>query len=81
MDNGFGSLLIWASCGFCLGSFFGVGCALAVMYTIYRNGYRRGVQDSLLDEKPERHAEALKYLHKYRREEMASGKAGGLFGH
>ena len=79
MDNGFGSLLIWASFGFCMGSFFGVGCALAVMYTIYRNGYRRGVQDSLLDVKPERYAEALKYLQKYRRAEMATGKAADRF--
>ncbi|HEY5056346.1 MAG TPA: hypothetical protein VII58_09310 [Acidobacteriaceae bacterium] len=79
MDNGFGSLLVWASFGFCMGSFFGVGCALAVMYTIYRNGYRRAVQDSLVDVKPERYAEALQYLHKYRRVEMASGKAAGRF--
>jgi hypothetical protein len=40
--------------GFFLGFAFGVGCALAVMYSIYAGGYRAAVKDSLLDPPPER---------------------------
>lgn len=40
--------------GFFLGFAFGVGCALAVMYSIYAGGYRAAVQDSLLPTPPER---------------------------
>jgi hypothetical protein len=45
----------WASVfGFFLGFAFGVGCALAVMYSIYMGGYRAAVRDSLLPCPPER---------------------------
>lgn len=38
----------WAALfGLVLGFLFGVGCAAAVMYTIYNGGYRRAVEDSL----------------------------------
>lgn len=40
--------------GFFLGFAFGVGCALAVMYSIYSGGYRAAVRDSTLPEPPER---------------------------
>ena len=43
-----------ASIGFFLGFAFGVGCALAVMYSIYMGGYRAAVRDSKLPEAPER---------------------------
>lgn len=45
--------------GYFFGFALGVGCALAVMYTIYTNGYKKGVSDSLLAEKPRRYVEAL----------------------
>jgi hypothetical protein len=44
----------FALIGFFLGFAFGVGCALAVMYSIYLGGYRAAVKDSLLPEPPER---------------------------
>lgn len=45
----------WGSIfGFFLGFAFGVGCALAVMYSIYMGGYRAAVRDSLLPDAPER---------------------------
>jgi hypothetical protein len=37
-----------------VGFFFGVGCALAVMYSIYLGGYRAAVRDSLLPTPPDR---------------------------
>lgn len=40
--------------GFFLGFVFGVGCALAVMYSIYLGGYRAAVRDAALPEPPER---------------------------
>jgi hypothetical protein len=44
------SLLI----GVFLGFVFGVGCALAVMYSIYMGGYRAAVKDTQLPTPPER---------------------------
>ena len=45
----------WASLvGFFLGFAFGVGCALAVMYSIYLGGYRAAVRDAQLPDPPER---------------------------
>jgi hypothetical protein len=40
--------------GFFLGFAFGVGCALAVMYSIYMGGYRAAVRDSRLEVEPDR---------------------------
>ena len=40
--------------GFFLGFTFGVGCALAVMYSIYLGGYRAALHDASLAEPPER---------------------------
>ena len=45
--------------GFFLGFAFGVGCALAVMYSIYMGGYRAAVKDSILPEPPERFRSAV----------------------
>jgi hypothetical protein len=44
------SLLI----GIFLGFTFGVGCALAVMYSIYMGGYRAAIKDAQLPSPPER---------------------------
>ena len=50
--------------GFFLGFVFGVGCALAVMYSIFLGGYRAAVRDAQLPTPPERllkaRAKALK---------------------
>ena len=40
--------------GFFLGFAFGVGCALAVMYSIYMGGYRAAARDAQMAEPPER---------------------------
>ena len=50
----------WAAIGFFLGFAFGVGCALAVMYSIYMGGYRAAVKDSTLPEVPERFRQAVR---------------------
>ncbi len=53
------SLTIAIIVGFFVGFGFGVGCALAVMYSIYTGGYRRAMEDSLLPQKSERYLEYL----------------------
>ena len=45
--------------GFAMGFGFGVGCAFAVLYTIYTGGYRRAMEDSLREEKSKRYLEFL----------------------
>jgi hypothetical protein len=45
--------------GFFFGFSLGVGCALAVMYSIYSGGYRKAIADSLLKTKPERYLRLL----------------------
>lgn len=49
-----------AAIGFFLGFAFGVGCALAVMYSIYMGGYRAAVKDSVLPDPPERFRAAVR---------------------
>jgi hypothetical protein len=53
---------IGAVIGFFLGFAFGVGCALAVMYSIYMGGYRAAVRDSRLAQPPARLVKALAAL-------------------
>lgn len=45
--------------GLCIGFLWGIGCSLAILYSIYLAGYRRAVKDSLLEAKPRRYAETL----------------------
>ena len=45
--------------GLILGFMFGVGCAAAVIYTIYMGGYRKGMEDSLRGDKSVRYRENL----------------------
>ena len=40
--------------GYFFGFALGVGCALAVMYTIWTGGYKRAVEHSLMANPPER---------------------------
>lgn len=45
--------------GVALGFMFGVGCALAVMYSIYLGGYREALRDMARTSKPARWTEEL----------------------
>lgn len=51
--------------GYFIGCMFGVGCAFAVLYTIYLGGYRRALRDAMLDEKPQRYLKAVEYNRRY----------------
>jgi hypothetical protein len=54
------SIYLPAAMGFFFGFVFGVGCALAVMYSIYMGGYRAAVRDSQLPTPPDRYINTLK---------------------
>ena len=46
--------------GLCIAFLWGIGCSLAILYSIYLGGYRKAVQDFLLPEKSKRWRETLK---------------------
>ncbi len=48
--------------GFFLGFAFGVGCALAVLFSIYMGGYRAALRDTRLPSPPQRLTRALMKL-------------------
>ena len=48
--------------GLCFGFMFGIGCSLAVMYSIYLGGYRKAVEESMLPAHPKRFAEAMRKI-------------------
>ena len=52
--------------GVVLGFMLGVGCALAVMYSIYLGGYRAALGDAKLKDKPKQYFEELAKVEKMR---------------
>jgi hypothetical protein len=48
--------------GLCIGFLWGIGCSLAILYSIYLGGYRKAVEESLLPVKPKRFQQALEKL-------------------
>ena len=57
-----GELSGFAILGLCVGFLWGIGCSLAILYSIYLGGYRKAVEDSLADAKPRRFVEAMKKI-------------------
>jgi hypothetical protein len=47
--------------GYFIGCMFGVGCAFAVLHTIYIGGYRKAARDAMLGDKPERFLKAVEF--------------------
>lgn len=62
-----GELSLYAVVGLCVGFLWGIGCSLAILYSIYLGGYRKGVEESMADVKSDRFMRALKRI-KSRRE-------------
>jgi hypothetical protein len=60
--------------GLCFGFLFGTGCSLAILYSIYLGGYRKGVEDSIAAVKPNRYRHALEKIHARRAHEAALAK-------
>jgi hypothetical protein len=59
--------------GLCIGFLWGIGCSLAILYSIYLGGYRKAVEDSLKEEKSKRWREILKKIEARRTQEAAAG--------
>ena len=60
--------------GLCIGFFWGIGCSLAILYSIYLGGYRKGLEDSLADVKPRRFDEAMKRIQSRREKKQAAAR-------
>ena len=60
--------------GLILGFMWGIGCSLAIIYSIYLGGYRKAVEDSLAPTKSKRFRETLKKIEN-RRAQTASAAA------
>ncbi len=52
--------------GLCIGFLWGIGCSLAILYSIYLGGYRKAVEDSLAPVKSKRWRETLKRIEERR---------------
>ena len=58
--------------GLCIGFLWGIGCSLAILYSIYLGGYRKAVEESLEPAKHKRFREALEKLNARRAQEAAA---------
>ena len=62
-----GELSLYAVVGLCIGFMWGIGCSLAILYSIYLGGYRKAVEESMAEVKSQRFLQAVKRI-KARRE-------------
>jgi len=53
---------------------FGIGCSLAVLYSIYLGGYRKAVEESLAPVKPKRFSQAVEKILSRRAREAAAAQ-------
>jgi hypothetical protein len=59
--------------GLCVGFLWGTGCSLAILYSIYLGGYRKAVEESMLEKKPARFLRALNKIKSNSDKSAASG--------
>lgn len=57
-----GELSLYAVVGLSIGFLWGIGCSLAILYSIYLGGYRKAVEDSMAEVKPRRFTEAMRKI-------------------
>lgn len=67
-----GELSMYAVLGLCIGFLWGIGCSLAILYSIYLGGYRKGVEDALATEKSQRFREALRKIEARRKQKSTA---------
>jgi len=48
--------------GLCIGFLWGIGCSLAILYSIFLGGYRKAVEESLAPMKSKRWLDALRKI-------------------
>ena len=59
--------------GLIFGFLWGIGCSLAVMYSIFLGGYRKAVKESFADPPPSRYVKALEKVQAKRAKKAAHG--------
>jgi len=69
-----GEMSLYAVLGLCIGFMWGIGCSLAILYSIYLGGYRKGVEDSLASGKSERFRTALRRIESRRAKQTSAAK-------
>jgi hypothetical protein len=69
-----GELSLYAVIGLCIGFLWGIGCSLAILYSIYLGGYRKAIEDSMATEKPRRFKDALRKLEARRAKNSSAPK-------
>jgi hypothetical protein len=67
-----GELSLYAVVGLCIGFLWGIGCSLAILYSIYLGGYRKAVEESMAEVRPPRFIEAMKRIRARREKERAA---------
>jgi hypothetical protein len=67
--NGFGPATVL---GLIFGFMWGIGCSLAVMYSIFLGGYRRAIKESLAQPPPSRYLKALEKIQTKRQKKTAN---------
>ena len=55
--------------GLCIGFLWGIGCSLAILYSIFLAGYRKAIEDSIAAEKPPRFRRMLDKIRQSKRDE------------
>jgi hypothetical protein len=48
--------------GLCIGFLWGIGCSLAIMYSIFLLGYRKGVEESMASQKTTRYLRTIQKI-------------------
>jgi hypothetical protein len=69
-----GELSLYAVLGLCIGFLWGIGCSLAILYSIYLGGYRKGVEESLAPQKSQRFQTALRKIEASRAKDATPAK-------
>jgi len=70
-----GQISLYAVVGLCIGFMWGIGCSLAILYSIYLGGYREAVEDSLAPHKSQRFVTALRRIEQRRAKHAATAAA------
>ena len=71
--NGFGPATLL---GLLFGFMWGIGCSLAVMYSIFLGGYRKAIKESQQQPPPARYVKALEKVQTKRLKKSAKSVSG-----
>jgi hypothetical protein len=67
--NAFGPAVVL---GLIFGFMWGIGCSLAVMYSIFLGGYRKAIKESLAQPQPARYVKALEKIQSKRDRKLSA---------